>query len=176
MNYHAWPNHHRPLATPAPALFLSSFFFSLLPFFLSFFLSFSSFFSSSPALPFSLSLLFSDYSCSVGLEFFFTVSCFTAVVLYWVLYSNLFSSFFFFFIIAICFFYFLFFYSFTYYLQLKCCTVQQFVSFYLIKFSRTVEIYLLDISAHPKINSWLRPWSKSDEDWIILFHFLEDDH
>ena len=30
-------------------------------------------------------------------------------------------------------------------------------SFYLIKFSRTVETYLLDILAHPKINSWLRP-------------------
>ena len=60
-----------------------SFFLSLLSSpFLSFFLSFSSFFSSSLALPFSLSLLFSDY---------------TAVVLHWVLYINLFSSFFFFF-------------------------------------------------------------------------------
>jgi hypothetical protein len=70
-----------------------SFFLSLLSSLFSLFLSLSSFFSSSPVLPFILSLLFSDY---------LQLKCLTAVVLYCT--TICFLLFFFFFLIsAICF-------------------------------------------------------------------------
>jgi hypothetical protein len=43
-----------------------------------------------------------------------------------------------------------------------------------MKFSRTVEIYSLDIPAHPKINSWLRPWLTLSTNLIMLGFDLVD--